>query len=555
MVAPLFAFKPKNSMGNERNSQRSSLVYPAAICAVLALTALLLVSSSLQDSQTHDEAVHLVSGYSYWKTGDFRLSPEHPPLSKLIAALPLLWLQPNFTPLPEQWDRADPWPIGKSFLYANHISADTILMAGRAPVMLLSLVLGASLAWWVGRIAGRLAGFAALLMFAFEPTVLAHSRYVTTDIPVTLFIWLSCISWYSYLEHGSNRLLVLTGVLTGLAFGTKFNALFLPFVFLFTWGKLSRRTWSTIAILLGIALLIALSIYGFKTGSIAEDPSLSSQLGTIGPADSLRSKAIHLRVPGYFFFRGIQALMRDEIGGHQTYFMGRLFHRGTWKYFPAAFLLKGCLAWLALLLLAGILAVTQAKRPKVRLLAVPVFVYLAFASVDSFNIGIRHLLPIYPFLCAIAAIVLFNPEQKAYIKAVGTILMVLFLAESATAYPDYLSFFNRAVGGTKNGHHYLLDSNLDWGQDLKRLKHYLSAHRIQKVCLSYFGTADPAFSGIQYEPLPLLRNAEDLNALNCVAVISLQNLYATQNLPFEALQQLKPTDRVGASFFIYDFRR
>src|SRR3954468_18699047 len=119
------------------------------------------------------------------------------------------------------------------------MSAQSILMAGRAPVMLMCLLIAASLAWWVGRIAGRFAGLAALVMFAFEPTVLAHSRFVTTDIPSTLFIWLSCISWYSYLEHGGNRQLVGTGVLTGLAFATKFNALFLPIVFLFTLPRIS----------------------------------------------------------------------------------------------------------------------------------------------------------------------------------------------------------------------------------------------------------------------------------------------------------------------------
>jgi hypothetical protein len=542
-------------MGNQCNSQRSSLVYPVASCAALVLAAVLLVTSAAQDSQTHDEAVHLVSGYSYWNTGDFRLSPEHPPLAKLIASLPLLWLQPDFTPHPEYWQRADPWPIGKSFLYANHISADSILMAARVPVMLMGLVLAASLAWWVSRIAGGLAGFAALLMFVFEPTVLAHSRYITTDIPSTLLIWLSCVSWYSYLEHGSNRQLARTGVITGLAFATKLNALFLPILFLFTWRRNSKPTWAKVSILLGIALLAALSTYGFSTGSIAEDPSLSSQMVATGSPDSLRYKAIHLRVPGYFFFRGIHALMRDEIGGLQTYFMGSLVQGSTWKYFPAAFLLKSSVAWLALLLLAGILAVTQTKNPRVSLLAIPALVYFAFAIAGSFNIGIRHLLPVYPFLCAAAAIVLFNAGQKSYIKAVGAVLLALFLAESASAYPNYLSFFNGAAGGTKNGHHYVLDSNLDWGQDLKRLKQYLAEHQIEKVCMSYFGTAEPAFYGIQYEPLPVLTKAEELNALNCVAVVSLQHLYATQNLPFQALQQLTPTDRVGASFFIYDFRR
>ena len=133
--------------------------------------------------------------------------------------------------------------------------------------------------------------------------------------------------------------------------------------------------------------------------------------------------------------------------------------------------------------------------------------------------------------------------------------MVLFLAESAAAYPGYLSFFNVATGGTQNGHRYLLDSNLDWGQDLKRLGHYAESRKIEKLCLSYFGTADPEFYGIRYQPLPHLKNDADLQSLDCVVAVSLQHLYATKELPFEALQSRTPTDRVGASIFIYDFRR
>lgn len=539
---------------NESRSRASSLAYSAGVLAILVIGATLLVSSSVQDSQTQDESVHLVSGYSYWKTGDFRLSPEHPPLSRLIASLPLLWLEPNFAPSPQEWQDADPWPLGKSFLYANVISADSIMLAARIPVMLMYVILGLSLTWWVARKAGRAAGFVALAMFAFEPTVLAHSRYVTTDIPVTLFIWLACISWYSYLERGGNWPLVRTGVLTGLAFATKFSALFLPFVFVLTCSKASKPSWRKIPILLGIALVMAICTYGFDTRSIAEDATVHQSKAMTSENRLVRS-AMHLPIPGYYFIRGIQMLARDQIGGHQTYFMGTLSRRGTWGYFPTALLLKSSLAWLALVFLAAVLAIIQKKKPKVILLAAPALVYFGFSVASSFNIGIRHLLPIYPFLCAFAAIVLFAISQRTLVKVSASILVTLFLAESASAYPNYLSFFNRAAGGPEYGHHYLLDSNLDWGQDLKRLKQYVAKHDIQRICLSYFGTADPDFYGIHYQPLPQLKSAKDLDNLNCVVAVSLQYLYATEGLPFEALQGKTPTDRVGASIFIYDLRR
>src|SRR5262245_4210289 len=120
-------------------------VYAIVVFVTLGVAALLAISSAVQDSQTQDEAVHLVSGFSYWKTGDFRLSPEHPPFSRLVASLPLLWMHLDFAPPVEAWNRADAWIIGKAFLYSNGIPADSIMMAGRALVILQYLVLAASL--------------------------------------------------------------------------------------------------------------------------------------------------------------------------------------------------------------------------------------------------------------------------------------------------------------------------------------------------------------------------------------------------------------------------
>jgi 4-amino-4-deoxy-L-arabinose transferase-like glycosyltransferase len=428
-------------------------------------------------------------------------------------------------------------------------------MAARTLVIVQYLALAATLAWWVGRKAGYFAGFIALLLFAFEPTVLAHSRYVTTDIPVTLFIWLACISWYSYLEHGGRWPLIRTGVLAGLAFATKFNALFLPIAFALTWSKTAKPKRTMIPIIVGIALFVAISTYGFNTLSIAEDPRVSSQLAAHPPQNVFAREALHVRIPGYYFLRGIQLLIRDQIGGYHSYFMGKIAERSTWTYFPAAFVFKSSLAWLALLGVAGIIAVTRKRRPELTLLAIPVLVYFAFTLTSSFNIGIRHLLPIYPFLCAFMAIALFDVIKGPYIKVVASALVALFMVESAAAYPGYLSFFNAAAGGTQNGHRYLLDSNLDWGQDLKRLGHYTESRKIENLCLSYFGTADPAFYGIHSQPLPILKSESDLENVNCIAAVSLQHLYAIKDLPFEALQAREPTDRVGASIYVYDLRR
>src|SRR5688572_5908964 len=404
----------------------SVCAYRTGVIAVIVIAAALVVSSALQDSQTHDEGVHLTAGYSYWKTGDFRLSPEHPPFGKLVMSLPLLWLQPDFDPAFEDWQKADPWPIGKAFLYSNRIPADTILMAGRIPVIVMYLALALSLAWWVGRSAGPSAALAALIMLALEPTVMAHGRYVTTDIPVTLFIFLAWVGWCLYLERGTNLLLIVTALLTGLAFATKFSALFLPFAFLLTRQNGSKASWRKISILIGIALLVALSTYGFSAQSVESDPTLYARMHNRAPSDNLEGSVLQIRIPGYYFLRGIQMLIRHEVGGYPAYFLGEYRSRGTWLYFPTAFLLKSSLAWLAWLLLGGTVAVIGKSRKNLRLFVVPAAILFALTLASSFNIGIRHLLPVYPFVCAFSATVLFDAGQKAWIKAAGSVLLGLF---------------------------------------------------------------------------------------------------------------------------------
>jgi hypothetical protein len=530
-------------------------VYRIGIIVALCIAGGLAVASAAQDSQTHDEALHLTAGYSYWKTGDFRINPEHPPVAKLIATLPLLvWLKPKFEPDAEKWQRVEDWEISKTFLYQNDVPADRMLMAARTMSILFGLALGASLAWWVWRHAGPAAGFASVLLFAFEPTVLAHSRYVTTDVPVALFIWLACISLYSYMKTGGRWPLIRTGVLLGLAFATKFNALFLPLVLILIWAIYRKPTWRACLALLGIALAVVLATYGFDTQSAMQDPVAARQIEEGRPGAVVRA-VTNLPVPGYYFLRGLHLLIRHQTGGHLAYFMGEISRDGWWTYFPAALLLKSSLAWLGILVLATGVAVLRKERRELLLpILIPAAAYFAFALTNPINIGIRHLLPIYPFLCAFAAIALFGGKQIVVIRAVSVLLLVLFLAESATAYPNYLSYFNAAAGGPAQGHRYLLDSNLDWGQDLKRLARYAETHDVQPLCLAYFGTADPNYYGIRHTPLPPLRTAADLKTVDCVAAVSVQYLYGSEEHPLKALETRAPTDRVGTSIYLYDLR-
>src|SRR5262249_10112971 len=129
-------------------------------------------------------------------------------------------------------------------------------------------------------------------------------------------------------------------------------------------------------------------------------------------------------------------------------------------------------------------------------------ILFAGAIVTPLNIGLRHLLPFYPFaiLAAAAAVRDLLPRREG--KILLGALAVLWLVEFGRVYPNTLAFFNSLAGGPSNGHRFLVDSNVDWGQDLKPLKRWMDANGVDRVGLAYFGTADANYYGIPYTPLP-----------------------------------------------------
>jgi hypothetical protein len=173
------------------------------------------------------------------------------------------------------------------------------------------------------------------------------------------------------------------------------------------------------------------------------------------------------------------------------------------------------------------------------------------------NIGIRHILPVYPFLYMWIAAVLFSRQvtPPRFFRRAALVCLALVAIESASVFPRYVAFFNLPSGGARQGSRYLVDSNLDWGQDLKRLQFYLTEHNISNVCLRYFGPAPPAYYGIAFKPVP--SSLEEARATGCVVVMSQTAQYERQ--PFDGrydwMLRTPPTDTIGDSFRVYDPRR
>jgi predicted membrane-bound dolichyl-phosphate-mannose-protein mannosyltransferase len=543
-----------------------------AVALLLALMCAAQIRSALQESQTWDEAIHLAAGYAHLRTGEYRLNPEHPPLQKLLSAAALLPLNPRLPVEHPSWSQRDQVVFGSTFLYHNRVSPERLLLAGRIPTVLLSLGLGLALAMWTRRHFGALPAMFALFFYGTDPNFIAHGHYATTDVAAALFFFLTVVSWDAWTRKPERRKILWTGLWMGLALATKFSMLLLPPLLLVLYAV--QRWWGGIAVprfvpaarawacaMLAAALLVGLA-YG--PGVIQSTLKLKDAVDrSTTPGRVMHAAGSYLGLPAHPFFTGLDEVARHNKFGHPSYLLGRVSEHGRWQYFPVAFAVKtptGVLVLLAMLLAAAFLRTRRAEgRTDLpwAVLVVPPALYFASCLASGINLGVRHLLPMYPFLFVLLATGLFRLFRGRAAAVVVAAVAAIQTVEMARAHPHYLAFFNTLSGGSRNGPRYLLDSNLDWGQDLKNLKRYLDRQGLSSVCLCYFGNANPAYYGIRDEPLPTTADREARERMNCIAAISATPLYGLY-APAESyrwLREQRPSAIVGHSIYVYDLRR
>ncbi len=539
------------------------------------------VRSALGETQTWDEGIHISAGYSYLTRGDYSWNKEHPPLVKMMSALPLLFLGLETHPYDSAGKLRDQVAYGIDFLYHNRRSADTILIAARAPTILLTLLFTIGFAWWVRRRFGTSAGLLAAALCAFDPNLMAHGRYVTTDVPVTAFFFFACVLWTEYLEAGGARRLALAGAAIALAMVVKFSAVLLgpPLLLLLAlrWvqrpGEFGvRRVVTALAVVAGMVLATVAVVYWPETvrcwkarGSPGVAAPGSAPNATLAARISAR-----LGMPEHAFLTGLDDVILHNEGGHETYLLGARAMQGWWYYFPVVFAVKSTVAAIAGLLVvlaAGLWAARGLSRrilewvrrvPLIAAgLALPPAIYFAISMTSSINLGMRHILPVYPFLYAGAAAVLARLPARRMAGVAMLLLGCLQIAECAWITPDYLAFFNVLAGGPGRGPEYLVDSNIDWGQDIKKLALWLNAHGTRRALVYYFGNTQMRYYGVEDVgwPAPLDQKGWDEIDDFCVAnVTPLYGVYA----PLNALAPLRlrePVAKIGWSMYVYDLRK
>ena len=580
--------------------------YGASVAALLAVMAVALFAGVFLDSDTVDESYHLRQGYAFLKTGVLPAELEHPPLSQVVSALPLLpldlWLRPKATPSTPGESR---WHPDSDFLYQNRVSPEAILIAGRAPKVLLTLAFGAVIAWWTRRHFGSAAALVALSLFAFDPTVIAHGHLATTDLAAAFGFFAGCMAWNAFLVRGDMRSALVCGMVTGLAAAVKYSALALPplYIILYLaqgfqqaaaeqtppWRVSIGHFLKSMAALAAGMFVAVYTAYGLETRPLLPPElagtrlsetlaanTLTAPLGRLvlrhpELARSLDRAAFDTAIPAPSFFRGMLYVSRHYLRGHAAYFLGeRSGTGGWWYYFPVLFRIKSPTGLLLLLPLgfaavfwgtirggaAGAIRTLLRARPGWCAVTIPPLIYFTIATTSRINIGIRHVLPVYPFIFIFVAAALFRsrgPALPAPLRWVGVACVGLVAVESAAAFPRYIPFFNWPSGGRAEGWKYSVDSNLDWGQDMRRLENYLERRKsAENVCLATFSEAPPEHFGIHAHPIPA--SAEAARSQGCLVVVSLSILYewAPKDGSYNWLLRRQPVDRVADSFNVYD---
>jgi hypothetical protein len=545
--------------------------------ALLAYLCAVQLFAAWRESNIGDEPLELAAGYSYLKTGDFRMNPEHPPLAKILAALPLLALHPSLPLDSTFWTKADEAGFGSRFFEQNNCSIDRLLFNARLVSIFLTACLGLAIALWTRGAFGPGAAILAVTLYAFDPTVTAHGHYVKNDVPAALFCFLAAIAWCAFLTRPGFWRLALAGVALGLAAATKFSALFLLPVMVILYAVRCWQSQKGVSPRHGIGSVLAAVALAAAVVFVVYGALAWSHGVTLGGVDAhayhdlvdrnqtrAMARLVSRGIPRVHpFIEGLLVYVDHNTVGHQAYLLGMRGTGGWWYYFPVAFAVKTPAATLALLALAGALLLRRLWRTRIRSVALPWFavcvpaaIFGAFSMFSHLNIGIRHLLPIWPFIFILAAATVTRARFR-YHPAILTLLVAGLAAESLCSFPHYLAFFNVLAGGPANGPAILADSNIDWGQDAKNLAAWLNAHHVSQVCLDYWGTADIGRLGVRGPSLPATWETERRASLDCIGAISTNILYDAFSNPRQHawLRALRPVARVGYSIYIYDLRR
>lgn len=477
---------------------------------ILLVMAINLVSVTARKSITADEIVLIPSAYYYYVDSRVNLIGQHPPLCKLLAGLPLLFFQPNEWK-PSKTDLAAPsdqreWNYITNFWRDNRPQFEAICFWSRLPMIALTLALGVLLFVFARELLGQRGALLAVVLFALEPTILAHGRVVQTDIPAAFGLLLTVYAIWKYIGAPDWKHACYLGGAAAVALLAKYSmlvvvpAIFAVIAILFFLPGARRRSLARDAVVAAVTLLLVVNAaYFFYDRALTPDdakwiremfPSSSGFLTAI--AETLRWIVPADLVMGVYW----QA-HHGKIG-HPAGLLGMHGNHGWWYYFPVAFFFKATIPFLALSIASGLWAAHRLWHQRERkwlVLLVPLVLYTALLSMSPINIGVRYYLPGYIFFILLSAALLdvLLRSQRRYRAMTMAITALAWMSfEAWRTYPNYIPYLNQFAYARPHWW-YLSDSNVEWGDDSKELAAWLYARgqtRVRGLLLGCFATLD-----------------------------------------------------------------
>jgi dolichyl-phosphate-mannose-protein mannosyltransferase len=502
-------------------------IFSVVAGALLVLMAVLAGGAALRESITVDEVAHIGAGLSYLQRLDLRLNEEHPPLPKILAALPLVLRGTHADYSHISWTFSDAffpaylgeWVFGEWVLTKWNDPVTTLAWA-RAPMLLVALILGWVVFVYARKLGGDWAGLLCLSMYVSTPAFIAFAPLVHTDLAVTLFSLLTLWRFAEIWQNPSRKNALFFSFCLAAALLSKFTANILFFAFLAfalstRWrpvfgqptAKPEARAWRrlrwrvTLRGILWAAIIVYLFYFIF---SMRQPTDALDRLGHGTATEPLR----RILLPAWLYLRGVLLVLITA--SRPTYILGRAYPHGVWFYFPVLFVLKSALGFLGLLALELGLALTQKRSVEANTGAVPnecaihwrvlwvsLIVFTGFCLLSRLDISIRHfsiplvllILIVAPLPRMVERLRYSAPNAARFVAALAAIFAVSCLFTAVRTYPYYFPYIN-ALGFGRPGYALVNDSNLDWNQSLPEVKAFADQHGLQKINLDEYGFTD-----------------------------------------------------------------
>ena len=525
--------------------------WPAALL-LAGIFWILAVTAVKEKSNTFDEIAHLTAGYSYWITNTYGLHPQNGNLPQRFGALPLLGSACRFVPFNDAaFIRSDVWDVGRRFFFELGNPIDDLLFRSRAGMAMTGVAIVLLVFCWSRALWGVCGALLSAVLTAFCPTLLANAPLVTSDAMAALFFLLSVALVWRMLHKLTFATVFAASICVGCLALSKMSApLIVPVIAVLcgvrillgppldsTFFKKKYRIYSRLrqcsllaCSLLAVCLVAWLMIWAafgftFKGAQPQEAWIAIAERQGLGPGLAVWAHEQRALPDDYLYGFAFVMIMAQR----RAAFLNGTYSSQGWTYFfPYTFLVKTPLPVFLMLTLALGAAMARVRFLKLQRssgfkrfvykttpLIVFMLCYGGAALTSNLNIGHRHLLPLYPALYILAGVAgwCLRSGKKAQTLGIPVVLCLL-IAEMLIAWPNYIAYFNVVAGGPRQAYKHLVDSSLDWGQDLYGLKKWLADTGLDQpgapaVYVSYFGTAGIKYAGIAARLLPGFFDQDD----------------------------------------------